>query len=272
MDYYSLLGVPRTASDQDIKKAYRKLAMKYHPDRGGDPQKFQDISNAYDVLSDPQKRQLFDMGQDPNKPQGGGFNQGPFEFHFGDMEDVMRQFGFGGGGRPKNRNINITIQLTLEDVLKGKDIAAEIPSRGQPKIVNIQVPPGINRGQQIRYQGMGDQQAPNLPPGDLIVSIDVFNHHVFKRQGNDLLLEKRINAFDAILGSSMVVETIDNKRLNINIPKGTQPDTVLSCRGEGLPDIKTKIRGDLLVKVKVTVPKNLSESTLDEIKKIYDGL
>mgnify|MGYP000123000220 FL=1 len=272
MDYYSVLGVSKTSSDQEIKKAYRKLAMKYHPDRGGDPQKFQDVSNAYDILSDPQKRQMFDMGQDPNRQQGGGFNQGPFEFHFGDMEDVMRQFGFGGGPRPKNRNINISLQLTLEDVFRGKDVAAEIPSRSGPKIVNIQVPAGISRGQQIRYQGMGDQQAPNLPPGDLIVTIDVLNHRVFKRQGNDLVLEKKINAFEAMLGSSMVVETIDKKRLNINIPKGTQPDTVLSCRGEGLPDIQTKNRGDLLVRIKVVVPKNLPDSALDGLKKIYDGL
>ena len=245
MDYYSTLGLQRGASDADIKKAYRSLAMKHHPDRGGDEKKFKEISAAYDVLSDPNKKQIFDLGGDPNSQhRGGGHNQNPFEFHFNsnNFEDMFSNFGF--SQRPqqrKNHSLNITIELTLEEVLSGKDINAEVGvPGGNKKMINISIPPGIEHGQQIRYQGMGDDSISDVRAGDLIVNILIRQHQVFRREGSSLIYEKSISVWDAILGANVEIATLDKKNLNITIPAGTQSDTVLSCRGEGLPNMQTK--------------------------------
>ena len=130
MDYYSTLGVAKSATTEEIKKAYRSMAMKYHPDRGGDEKKFKEIEEAYRTLSDPQKKQMFDMGIDPNQSGNQGFHQGgPFEFHFGGggMDDMFHHFGFGfQQPRRRNKTISISVELTLEEVLIGKDINAEV--------------------------------------------------------------------------------------------------------------------------------------------------
>jgi DnaJ-class molecular chaperone len=276
MDYYSTLGLKRGASDADIKKAYRSMAMKHHPDRGGDEKKFKEISQAYDFLSDPEKRRMIDAGMDPNQ-QGGGFNQGPFEFHFntGNMDDIFGNFGFGFGQRPlrRNKTLSINVEITLEDILAGKDINAEIGiPGGRKKIINIQVPPGIEHGQQIRYEGMGDNSIPDIRPGDLIVNVLIRNHATFKREGTSLIIEKQVSVWDALLGTSINIETLDQKILNINIPSGTQPDTVMSCRGEGLPHMRTRQRGNLLIKIKVVVPKELTISQKQMIEQIRNGV
>ena len=287
MDYYSTLGVGKNATDDDIKKAYRKLAMKHHPDRGGDEATFKKISEAYDILSDPQKKQIVDLGGDP-KNQGGGnygnsFNQGPFEFHFGGgvppgMEDIFGRFGFGSGfGRQpmrKNKTLNLNIDITLEDVLSGKDINAEItiPGSGKNKMINIAIPAGIEHGQQIRYEGMGDDAIRELRPGDLIVNVNIRPHNRFRREHSDIILEKSVSVWDAIIGSTLDIETLDGKMLTINVPQGTKHGTVLSCRGEGLPIMRSRNRGNLLIMIKIDMPKNLSESQLEKIKLLRDTL
>lgn len=277
MDYYGTLGVSRNATPEEIKKAYRKQAMKHHPDRNnGDDTRFKQIQSAYDVLSDPQKRQMVDMGADPNQQQG-GYRQGPFEFHFGDgMDDVFRQFGFGfqqNSRQARNKSFNINVAVTLEDILFGKDISAEISGTGgKPKIVNIKIPAGIEHGQSIRYEGMGDSSIPNIRPGDLIVNVQILRHANFQRQGDDILVEKRVSVWEALLGSKTPVITLDKKQLNITIPSGTQPDTILSCRGEGLPNVRTGKRGNLLIKIKIDIPRNLSKTQLEHIKNARDGV
>ena len=285
MDYYSTLGVGKNATDDDIKKAYRKLAMKHHPDRGGDESTFKKISEAYDVLSDPQKKQIVDLGGDPkNQNNGNSFNQGPFEFHFNTggvppgMEDIFGRFGFGSGfGRQpmqKNKTLNITVDITLEDVLSGKDINAEItiPGTGKRKMINIAIPAGIEHGQQIRYEGMGDDAIRELRPGDLIVNVNVQQHRLFRREHSDLVLEKFVSVWDAIIGSSLDIQTLDGKTLTINVPQGPKHGTVLSCRGEGLPIMRSRNRGNLLIMIKVDMPKNLSEAQLDKIRSLRDTL
>ena len=281
MDYYSTLGVARNATDDDIKKAYRKLAMKHHPDRGGDEATFKRISEAYDILSDPQKKQIVDLGGDP-KNQGGGygnsFNQGPFEFHFGGghpgMEDLFNQFGFGRRPMQRNKTLNINIDVTLEDVLNGREVNAEItiPGSGKRKMINISIPAGIENGQQIRYEGMGDDAIRELRPGDLIVNVVVRPHAKFRREHNDIVLEKVITVWDAIIGTTLDIETLDGKTLTISVPQGTKHGTVLSCRGEGLPVMRSRNRGNLLVMIKVDMPKNLSDAQLEKIKSLKDTL
>ncbi len=276
MDYYATLGLKRGASDAEIKKAYRSMAMKHHPDRGGDQAKFKEISTAYDCLSDPEKRRMIDAGMDPN--QQGFTHQGqhnPFEFHFNtnNLNDLFGNFGFGGGfGREplrKNKTLNINIEITLEDVLQGKELNAEITiPNGKNKMINIVIPAGIEHGQQIRYEGMGDDSIQGIRAGDLIVNVLIKQHARFQRERTSLIMEGVISVWDAILGTQFTIDTLDNKTLSLTVPAGTQPDTVLSCRGEGLPGMRNRQRGNLLVKIKVHVPQNLSEDQRTQIQQL----
>jgi len=279
MDYYTILGLKRGASPEEIKKSYRSLAMKHHPDRGGDEKKFKEISQAYEFLSDPEKKQIIDLGGDPAAQPGmGGFNQGgPFEFHFGsgDLNEVFRNFGFGGfsNARPmkQNKNISINVQITLEDVLNGKEFDAEINvPGGRRKAINISIPPGVETGQQIRYRGMGDTLHQDVPAGDLIVNVLVLPHPIFERNRESLICEKNVSVWDAILGSDLNIRSISGKEFVVNVPPGTQPNTVLSCKGEGLPKINVGTKGDLLIRIKIEIPRNISESQkhiIETIKK-----
>ena len=169
--------------------------------------------------------------------------------------------------------MNINVEIDLIDVLKGKTINAEvgIPG-GKSKIVNIEIPKGIDHGQQIKYSGMGDNSLPDVRPGDLIVNIYIKPHHTFRREGDSLVVEKTISVWDALLGATVEIQTIDNKNLNITIPSGTQPETVLSCRGEGLPNMRTRQRGNLLIKIKVSIPKTLSDSQLLKIQQLKNDI
>jgi curved DNA-binding protein len=278
MDYYATLGLKRGASSDDIKKAYRSMAMKHHPDRGGDEKRFKEIEEAYRFLSDPQKKQIVDMGGDPNaQPGAGGFNQGPFEFHFGggNFDDIFQNFGFGFGSRPQRRNksFSINVEVSLEEILTGKEINAEVGvPGGSKKIINISIPAGIEHGQQIKYQGMGDDSIKDLRPGDLIVNLIIRNHPVFHRNGDNILCEKTISAWDAILGTSLHITTLNGKKLEITIPPGTQPDTVLSCRDEGLPNIRSKRRGSLLVRIKINIPQVNDAAQKELVKKLKNGI
>lgn len=275
MDYYSTLGVSRTASADDIKKAYRGLAMKHHPDRGGDAAKFKEIEEAYRVLSDPEKKAMLDQGVDPLNPNQ-GFGGNPFEFRSGNFEDIFSQFGFGGFGRQprrQNTSISISVQITLLDVLKGKDIDAEINMpNGTRKLININIPPGVEHGQQIRFQGMGDASIQGIPPGDLIVNVRVQQHPEFMRDRMNLICEKRVSVWEALLGSAITITTLEGKNLSITIPPGTQPDTVLSCHAEGLPHMRARQKGNLLIRVKVDIPKTLTAEQQQKIREIKDGI
>lgn len=278
MDYYSILGVSKSASEAEIRKAYKKQSMKHHPDRGGDEEEFKKINEAYQTLSDPQKKQIYDMGGNPHQQRSGGFNQGPFEFHFGGgpgMEDIFNHFGFGFQNprqRAKNKDISINLEITLQEVLTGKDFDAQISTQAVTKDVHIKVPPGVENGQSIKYQGIGDNSIKNLPPGDLIVNIYVKPHQVFTRSGDTITCEKRISVWDAILGGSITVETLTGRELTITIPKGIQPETILNCKEEGLPNIRTRRRGSLHVKIKIDIPKNLTEEQLEKIKDLKYGI
>jgi curved DNA-binding protein len=281
MDYYATLGLKRGATADDIKKAYRSMAMKHHPDRGGDEKTFKEIEEAYRFLSDPEKKNIIDMGGDPTgQPgMGGGFhNQGPFEFHFGadNINDIFTNFGFGRGQMRRNKTLNIFIDILLEDVLNGKDVNAEItlPGTNKKKIVNIAIPPGIENGQQIRYEGMGDNSIAGVRPGDLIVNIRISPHPKFSREGNNIVIEKKISVWDAMLGTSLVIDTLNKKTLTITVPPGTQPETILSCRNEGLPGLRNRTRGNLLIKIKIEIPRNLNIAQVEmltNIKKELNG-
>lgn len=279
MDYYSTLGIGRNASQQEIKKAYKKQSMTHHPDRtGGDDSKFKEINEAYQTLNDPQKKQMYDQfgTTDPNQRR---YNSQNFEFNFngspfsGGMDDIFSSFfGQGGARRPVNRPINVAVDVTLEDVLRGKTIGMEIQlPTGRTKVVTVDIPKGVEHGQTIRYRGMGEQNIPNVPAGDLHVQIRIRNHHRFQRYGDNILCEVKVNAWDLMLGAKAQVATIDNRSIEINIPAGTQPDTLLSCKGEGLPNISTKIRGNLQIRIKADIPK-YNEQQRNKLRNIKHGI
>lgn len=269
LDYYKVLGVDKNASQNEIKQAFRKLAMRYHPDKGGDENKFKEINIAYDTLGDPSKRANYD---NPS-PQ---FHGGTFRDHFGaDYQDIFGQmFGrgaspFGFRGQAPNQHVHATVVVELEDVLYGKTIDAEIGFRnGSKKLVSINIPKGIPAGAQIRYPGMGDHSEPRAPAGDLFVKVKINKHHKFERSDSNLIVNHTITAYDAMLGTDIHVGTLDRKTLTVVIKPGTQPGTILSCKGEGLPDPNSGQRGNLLVKINVTIPKKLTTKQIEILNKI----
>lgn len=264
MDYYQILGVNRDSSEQEIKAAYRKLAMQHHPDKGGDATKFHEINEAYDTLSNPQKRAAYDSPS----PQFDGNN---FHFDFGDMfppgfEHMFRQGGPFDGmfsfqrRAPTNQNIQLSTSISLEDAFHGKEIIANVtlPS-GREQTINIKIPKGIHEGATLRLAGMGDDSLPNAPRGDIMLTIHVNAHPTFHRQGDDLIREFEINCIDAILGKTITVETLDGRTLQTEIPAGIQSDSIISLPGQGMPNFNMPDRrGRLLLKLKVKIPQ-LSE-------------
>jgi DnaJ-class molecular chaperone len=164
------------------------------------------------------------------------------------------------------------VEITLEDVLNGKDFTAEVSIPGKNKMINIQIPPGIEHGQQIRYEGMGDDSIPGLRPGDLLVNVIVREHPRYKREGTSLIIEQVVSVWDALLGASIEIQTLDRKTLSMSLPPGTQPDTVMSCKGEGLPNMRTKQRGNLLIRIKVIVPKLINPEQINLIQQIKQGI
>jgi len=261
MDYYQILGVTETASQDDIKKAYKKLAMKYHPDRGGDTQKFQEISQAYDTLNDQAKRADYDA-------ERSGMHMGGTQFHFttGNPFDPFNQM-FGGrspfdqffnqarGQRLKNRDLNIRCTISFKQSYTGTDLEANynLPS-GKNQTVVIKVPAGIESGQVIRYNGMGDDTNPNFPRGDLNVTVMVQASDEYDRRGNDLVAFLKINPIEAMIGCTKNVTTLDDTALKINLRPGVQQGMEFLHRGLGFTDVNTKYRGNLIIHLKIDIP------------------
>jgi curved DNA-binding protein len=283
-DYYKILGVDRKASEGDIRKAYRKLAMQYHPDRNpGDKQseeRFKEINEAYQVLSDPKKRGHYDrLGSeysnwqrrgapgDFNWDQYGGYPGGT-RVDFGDMDDVFSDFFrtiFGIRGEESRsrrpQGYQQELQVSLEEAYNGT--TRLIQSDGKQK--QVRIPAGVRTGSKVRVAGAG-------PNGlDLYLIVDVQDDNRFERRANDLHTTATVSVFTAILGGEAEVETLNGK-VKLNIPAGTQPEQVFRLSGRGMPHVRNpNEKGDLYVRLKVQIPKYLSakqRELLDEASRL----
>jgi curved DNA-binding protein len=275
-DYYSTLGVNKSASADEIKKAYRKLAMQHHPDRGGDQNKFKEIQNAYDTLSDPEKKSQYD-NPNPFGNMGGGWQSDvPPGF-----EDFFSNFQFGGNPfgfqfrqqTQKNRNLNLQTTITLEDALSGKEIIASITlPNGKEQTIEVKIPKGIQNGTTLRLAGMGDNSFPNLPRGDLHLTVNIAPHNVFQRQGDDLLMNIEIDAIKAVLGTTHTIYSLNGKKLDLKIGAGTQHGKVFSAAGYGMPNMHDpRFIGNLLITVNIKIPTNLSKKQIEILKSFYEN-
>ena len=344
-DYYEVLGVEKSASPEDIKRAYRKLAGKYHPDRNpGDKsaeEKFKEIGEAYEVLSDSDKRTRYDQfgfqGVDPNFGGGQGFDGFGGFGGFGDFGDIFSDF-FGGGRRSTTRNgpmrgenVAIRVEVTFEEAAFGcektidffrSELCDECSGSGakpgtQPqtcptckgsgqvrvgggfmvtvrtcstcggsgKIIQdkcsacggsgkqrkrrtatVKVPAGIDNGQTIVMNGQGEPGRNGGPAGDLYIQISVKPHKLFKREGTNLYLDLPISFTQAALGADIDVPTLDGKKTSFHIPEGTQTGTEFRLKGQGVQQLRSTYRGDMILRVNVEIPRRLSDKQKELLK------
>jgi len=286
-DYYKILGVKKTASDSEIKKAYRKLAMKYHPDHTkGDKsaeETFKKISEAYAVLSDQEKRKQYDTFG------SAGFQQRYSQediFRGSDFESILNElFGgsgrFGGGGRgmrfsfdggsplgsyqrqqqphPKGSDLEYELPLTLEEVAAGTQKIVSFQHKGRSEKITVKIPKGMISGKKLRITGKGEPSPYGGPAGDLYIKAKVLHHPVYDVQAQDLYINRDIKLSEAILGTNISVPTLSGKELKLKIPAGTKHKTKMRLSGHGLPHMHGKSQGDLYVHIHVNMPKRLNK-------------
>jgi curved DNA-binding protein len=307
-DYYAILGVSKSATPEEIKKSYRKLAMKYHPDRNkGDKTaeaKFKDISEAYAVLSDAEKRKQYDMfGAEGFQRR---FTQEDI-FRDVDFGSIFKEFGFGGGkgqgifsqifggpgqghfrgagsprGAPfgefggrshgmKGQDLIYELALTLEEAAQTTSKVISFQINGQKQSVAVKSPAGISTGKKLRVPGKGQPGQMGGPSGDLYIKIKVREHPFFKRNGDNLHLTREIKFSEAALGTEIEVPTIDKKTLRLKVPPGSQSNAKFRLKGYGMPRMNGGGRGDVYVQIAISVPKKLNKKQQKLARELADA-
>ncbi|NMH58839.1 molecular chaperone DnaJ [Alteromonas ponticola] len=345
-DYYEVLGVEKGAGEREIKKAYKKLAMKYHPDRTqGDKsleEKFKEIQEAYEILMDPRKRAAYDQyghaGVDPNRGGGGFGGSADFGDIFGDVFGDI--FGGGRGGRQsrarQGSDLRYNLELSLEEAVRGKDVEIRVPTlvecdvchgsgakkgtspttcptchgngqvqmrqgffavqqtcptcSGKGKIISdpcnnchghgrtektktlsVKIPPGVDTGDRIRLTGEGEAGENGAPAGDLYVQVHVREHKIFQRDGSNLFCEVPLSFTTAALGGELQVPTLDGK-VKLKVSPETQTGRMFRLRGKGVKSVRSGVTGDLMCKVVVETPVNLSSRQKELLKEFEESM
>lgn len=297
-NFYDVLGVQKNASEDEIKKAFRKLAVKYHPDNGGDENKFKEISEAYETLSNPDKRREYDQllmyGGIPGRgAAGGAYAGGAAGVNIGDILNSMfsgngaftNDWGqgfsspFGGGaagGRQRSRrgdDLSLTVDVSAEDAFRGvtHKVTYRIPSTGEQQAIAVSVPAGAVDGGKLRYKRRGEYGINGGERGDLVVTTHVEEHPLFKRKGADVTMELPISIYEAALGCSVDVPTPGGATVRLKVPAGTQTGKKFRFKEMGAPDVKHRGKtGALLVKVVVKVPTALSDEERTSLEHLRD--
>lgn len=258
MNHYKTLGLAPGASDDEIKKAYRKLAMKHHPDRGGNEAEFKRIKEAYEALTNPESvRTNGDFGgfQDLHEMFNRGRRAGTFDFNWAD-----RDF--------RNPDIHLSVPCSLEEAHSGfeKEIEFTLPGGGNKRL-SVSFPPGTHKGIKIRYSGEGGTMIDTLPPGDLFVSANIASHAVWQVNENDLFATMKISLWQAMFGTTVELKEISGSLIQVTVPPGTQSRSKLRLKDKGLNIRGSNKRGNAYLEIVVEIPA-LSESDLD--KRIID--
>lgn len=302
MDYYQKLGVDKTASAAEIKKAFRKIAVKYHPDKNPDDKaaedKFKEANEAYAVLSDPEKKQQYDTYGEA------GFSQRYSQediFRGSNLGDIFKEFGinFGGGGggfqqggggspfdsffsqgggggcgggcgtrqaAPKGQDTTMDLWVTLEEVSSGTE--RTVAAHGSEERVSVKIPKGIEAGKKLRLTGKGQQSPHGGQPGNLYLRINIQPHSEFERKDNNLIVKCPVTFSEAVLGTTVTIPTLEGGELNVKIPPGMQTKAKLRLKGKGLPSANGSDRGDILVQIVVDIPKELSEEQIKIVEEL----
>ena len=296
-DYYDILGVNKKASAEEIKKSYRKLALKYHPDHTkGDKaseEKFKKISEAYAVLSDKEKRQQYDTFGSEGFSQR--FSQEDI-FRGFDFNDILREFGFGGrgggvrfsfgsgspfggGGSPfgnhggqqpqiKGSDLVYELPLTLQEVLTGTRKTVSFDHKGRSEKITVKIPKGMVTGKKLRLSGKGETSQYGGPAGDLFIQAKLIDDPLFSVDNHDLITNRDIKLTEALLGTTLSIPTPDNKELKLKVPPGTRHGTKMRLSENGLPNMQGGKRGDLFVRIHILIPKDLNKDQ----KKLIENL
>jgi len=310
-DYYKLLGVDKKASAEDIKKAYRKLALKWHPDRNPDnkaqaEEMFKKISEAYAVLSDPEKREQYDRFGSTDQFRR-AYTQEEIFRNF-DLNELLKSFGFSFGGRGGSRvftmggktragqqysfdpfadlfggpegaygpaprpghDLHYNLSITLEESVFGAEKKIALQKEDRVDEISVKIPPGISSGKKLRLSGKGAPGIDGGPPGDLYLNINIVPHPIFARDGNDIYVEKTITFSQAALGTVIDVPTIDGSVKRIKVPPGTQNGTKIRMKGYGVPALKGQVKGDQYVRINVEVPRRLTERQAKLIRQLQE--
>ena len=290
VDYYKILGVSKTASQDDIKGAYRKLARKLHPDLNPDDKtankKFQEINEANEVLGDPENRKKYDQyGKDwkhsaefekarqqrQSQPSGGysGFND-DFEGG-GDFSDFFSSMFGGGGGRNQTKyrgqDYNAEMNINLSEIFTTRQETITVNGKN----IRVSIPAGIENGQKLKLKALGTPGRNGGPNGDLIITFNVINNTNFKRDGADLFSTVEVNLYTAILGGEVTVSTIGGGKVKLKVNPETQNNTKIRLKGKGIPHYKKETFGDLYITYSVLIPTNLTEkqkALFDELSKL----
>ncbi len=301
-DYYQTLGVAKSADEAEIKKAYRKKAMEFHPDRNKDnpkaEEKFKELSEAYAVLSDPKKRQEygqvgdsgfhkkysrddifhgFDVndifqgfsGGNPFSGFGGNFGGGGFQDYSQQQGSNFPGQGFGGPERRPDIDVENEISVTFEEACLGTEKHINIQFGNNRQETKIKIPAGIEKGKKLRLSGKGYRHPHGGRRGDMLLRVNIRDHPVFKRQGNDIHMEKIISLTDALLGTYIPVPTLYGEK-RVHVPACTQNLARLRLKGQGIPLANGNGRGDQFVQVKVELPKSLTAEQKNLLKQFKE--